>query len=85
MWNNQYILCKNRTIFNKECVEKNIISISKSINTDGTLISYEFFCKENSINITQRSFLRIINGILAKLLQFIKSILKYSPLNEDVP
>ena len=54
IWNNQYILFKNRSIYKKNWLDNGVVFISDLLKNDGSLFQYEELLQEKGLNTSRK-------------------------------
>jgi len=78
LWNNRYIMVRNKSLFDKIWLEKVIWAVSHLIDSNTGIISYEHFCIKYNFICNRASFESITKAIAKAVVCQIKEILSYS-------
>ncbi len=85
LWNNQFVLSKNKSIFKKEWFDKGIIFLSDLLNTDGEIYTYQQFLSFSGIESSCRDYNLVVKSISPKLLHLVKIHLSYNSAVRQIP
>jgi len=77
IWNNQNIVYKKKSLFFSNWFEKNVLTVSQLLNSEGYILNYEeFLCKFN-FPVTPKEFSIVMdaipNGVVMLLKDFVRS------------
>ncbi|KAF7643665.1 hypothetical protein LDENG_00235560, partial [Lucifuga dentata] len=75
IWNNRYITVKNKSLYNKNWMEKEIWSVIHLVDRSGDLLSYNNFCLKYNLVCNRSEFKSITKAIPKSILNLIKGIL----------
>lgn len=78
IWNNRYITIRNKSLYNKDWMEKGIWSVLHLVNSRGCFITFENFCLKYNIFCNRNTFNSIIKAIPNSILCLIKGFLSNS-------
>ncbi len=84
IWKNQYVLSRNKSIYNKEWIDKDIIFLANVLSDRGDPDSYDEFIQKKDLYVSQRDYNKIIQSISLKLLFILKNTLLFSPLSREM-
>ncbi len=73
IWNNQYILFKNKTIFWSDWFNKGLIFVTDLLNQSGNLYNHTECISNSQLNLSSSEYRKLINFISPKLLHLIKT------------
>uniref|UniRef100_A0A3P9J195 Reverse transcriptase domain-containing protein n=1 Tax=Oryzias latipes TaxID=8090 RepID=A0A3P9J195_ORYLA len=63
IWNNRYILHRNKSLFCAEWFDRGVWSVSDLMDTEGNLLDYEQFCLKHNFNPPISEFLKVRNSL----------------------
>ncbi len=63
MWNNRYILFRNKTLFIRDWWERGVWSIVHLLGNDGYFMDHSTFCGKYNIHCDYKQYNRVLNYI----------------------
>ena len=80
IWNNRYILYRNKSLFYEEWMNKNIWSVVHLMKSNGELLSYEQLCSKYKFNPPQYEFTRLLKALPKEFIFQTQNIIEYHPI-----
>lgn len=85
LWNNQFVLSRNKSIFKKEWFDKGIIFLSDLLNANGEVYTFQEFFAFSGIRTTCREYNLLVKSISPKLLYLLRIHLGYNSADRQIP
>lgn len=85
IWNNKYILHRNKSIFYEEWLNKNIWSVTDLMDGRGNILDYNTFTLRHGFACHPKQFFTVINAIPSGIKMLMKSYLSYSKITPVLP
>ena len=80
IWNNRYILYRNKSLFYQDWYERNIWSIVDLMDANGNLLDYEQFCTKHKFNPSKSDFTKLQKALPHGFVFLTKNILAHQPI-----
>lgn len=80
IWNNRFILSKNKSIYIKELMDKGVWSVIHFMYGGDCIMSHDTFCLKHNLNISLKLYRSIIKAIPSSFMALIKGNLLYTPI-----
>lgn len=81
IWNNRFILHRNKSLFFKDWLEKNIWSVVHLMDANGYILNYEEFCMKYKFNPPKAEFTRLHKALPKQFINQTQNILEYQTIN----
>lgn len=85
IWNNRYILHRNKSLFYEDWYENNIWSILHLMDDEGNLLNYEQFCTKHNFNPSFLDFIRLRNALPKEFIFLSKNFLAHQKAQPRLP
>lgn len=80
IWNNRYVLCRNKSLFYQDWYERNIWSVVDLMDASGNLLDYSQFCTKHKFNPSKSDFIKLQKALPHEFVFLTKNILAPQPI-----
>lgn len=85
IWNNRFILHRNKSLFYENWFKYNIISLLDMMDNHGDILSYNDFCLKHGFVCHPKEFYTVVNAIPKSMVLFLKGILSHYSVTFSFP
>uniref|UniRef100_A0A8C6M6K1 Reverse transcriptase domain-containing protein n=1 Tax=Nothobranchius furzeri TaxID=105023 RepID=A0A8C6M6K1_NOTFU len=81
IWNNRYVLCRNRSLFYEDWMNRKIWSVVHLMKDNGELLGYDEFCLKYNFSPPKSDFIKLLIALPKEVVFQYRNIIQHQPIN----